>query len=53
MTIGLFAAGLATETVLSSLVGHALILNMSVVLATAVYFYMIDDVANLIRKFIK
>ena len=50
MTIGLFAAGLGTETLLSSLVGHALLLNMSVVLATAVYFYMIDDIAALVRK---
>ena len=52
LTMVLFAVGLCAETLASAAVGEQLLLNSGVVLATAVYFYSMDDIENLIRKFI-
>ena len=50
LTLVLFGLGLATETVLSTYVGEHFMLNTAVVLGTAIYFYSLDDVEDVIKS---
>ena len=53
MILILFIAGLAGETIASSIAGEHIVFNGAVVLATALYFYTMDDIAKLITKLTK